>query len=52
MAESGKFCRENFKKLPLPKSMIDFVELDDLGDGKNVEEIMQSFDIFNEEDEE
>ena len=52
MAESGKFSRENFKKLSLPKSLIDLVQLGDLGDGKKIETIMKSFDIFDEDEEE
>ena len=51
MAKSGKFSRENLKKLPLPKPMIDFVQLDDLGDGKEIEEILKKFDIFYEVEE-
>ena len=51
MAESGKFSRENFKELPdLPKVMVHFLQLDDLGDGKEIEEIVNKFDQ-DEEDE-
>ena len=50
MAKSGKFSRENLKKLELTKPMIDFVQLDDLGDGKEIEEILKSFDIFLEDE--
>ena len=51
MAVCGKFSRENLKILPLPKPMIDFVQLNDLGDGKKIEEIMESFDILYEDEE-
>ena len=40
MAECGKFGRENLQKLALTKPMIDFVQLEDLGDGSKFEEIM------------
>ena len=42
MAECGKCTRENFQKLELELTnpMIDFVQLDDLGDGLKIEEIM------------
>ena len=45
MAECGKLSRENLKKLPeLPQVMIDFVQLDDLGSGNKMEEIMKEMD--------
>ena len=43
MAECGKFSRENLKTLELPVAMIDFMQLKDLGDGKEVESIMENF---------
>ena len=41
MAECGKFSREMLKKLQLTKVMIGYVQLDDLGDGNDVLEIMR-----------
>ena len=43
MAECGKFSRENLKTLELPVAMIDFMQLKDLGDGKEVDSIMENF---------
>ena len=42
LAECGKFCRENLKKLPLPDILIDFVQLADLGDGSEFKKIMEA----------
>ena len=41
VAECGKFCRENIKKLPLPEILKDFVQLANLEYGSDLEEIMK-----------
>ena len=42
VAKCGKFNRNNLKKLPLTHIMIDFVQLNDLGDGKKLEDMMRA----------
>ena len=41
VSECGRFRRENLRKLPLPAPLRDLIQLGDLGDGSEVEKIME-----------
>ena len=43
VAKCNRFRRENLRKLPLPNPLKEYVQLTDLGDGKEIEEILRSF---------
>ena len=44
IAKCGKFCSASLKKLPLPETLKDFVQLSDLGDASLLHDLNKGFD--------
>ena len=51
LAQCGKFSRENIRSLDLPHTLIEYMQLADLGDGSKVTKIMDgTLEIFDDND--